>query len=110
MPTHDKATYVGPGGRESVPDSLKPPPGYRPELTPLQRARLELDVHARTRAGLVPIGRPLSPRSVRMLGRPCPGGWASDNGYCKHACRCEQCREAHRVKRLRRLRRARAAA
>jgi hypothetical protein len=102
--------YIGPAGRESVPDSLKPPPGYTAAPTRLQLERRAADERARREIGFVPIGRPLSPRSVQMLGQPCPGGWASNNGYCKHACRCEYCREAHRVKRLARLRRARAAA
>jgi hypothetical protein len=101
--------YIGPAGRESVPDTLRPPPGYAPAPTRLQLERQAAAERARRSLGLVPVGRPLSPRSVLLLGRPCPGGWSSDNGYCKHACRCEQCRAAHRVKRLRRLRRARAA-
>lgn len=91
--------------RESVPNSLRPPPGYEPPLTRTQSARLAFsDVRRRQeRAGV--NGRPLSPRSRLMQGQPCPTGHNSEYAYNDLGCRCEGCREAHRVARLERMHR-----
>ena len=94
--------------RESVPNTLLPPPGYMPAATALQVEREQRSRIARVLAGRVnDNGRPLSPRAVAMLGQPCPYGKGTDNTYNKRGCRCEACRLAHRAKRLDRLHRAR---
>lgn len=92
-------------GRESVPNSLRPPPGYMPALTVRQHARLAADQAKRDREHIGWNGHPLSPRALAMLGQPCPLGRCSEHGYNDLGCRCPGCREAHRAARLARLHR-----
>lgn len=82
-------------GRESVPNTLRPPPSYRPLETRRQRIARFVDEQLRALDGYAhKNGRPLSGRSIEMLGQPCPGGWYSAHGYNDRGCRCEGCRTA----------------
>lgn len=94
-------------GEQTIPNTLYPPRRYTPEPTAKEKLRQQISDERRNRAGLIPFGRPLSPRAVKMFGQPCPHGYTTEHGYNDKGCRCESCRALHRERRLARLRRQR---